>query len=277
MRRFFLLICCLISFSFEAFAQDKQRRGPPPVDDGGWSLYVGAGAFSAPTYTGDDKHNISAVPFLRLTKGDVFFASVQEGVGITAIDSGGFKAGPLAQLDFGRDGDGSSPFRVAGERTTDLEGFEKIDFTIALGAFAEFEFAKDMSIKAKVGKALGSHDGATGQLGLDYSPRIMGIGPPLFVNIGPSIKYGNSDYMQAFFGVTGNQSIATGLSAFQADGGIQSVGVGGSLLMPLSYTAGLTLFGSYDRLTGDAAKSPLVIERGSRDQLFGGAAIAYKF
>jgi len=47
--------------------------------------------------------------------------------------------------------------------------------------------------------------------------------------------------------------------------------------MPLTYKTAITLFGSYDRLTGDAAGSPLIQERGSADQFFGGAAIAYKF
>jgi len=71
--------------------------------------------------------------------------------------------------------------------------------------------------------------------------------------------------------------VASELSEYAADGGIISYGLGGSVLMPLSYTAGITLFGSYDRLTGAAADSPLVNERGSKDQLFGGAALAYKF
>ncbi len=273
------MAACLI-FAPLASAQngkDQTRRPGPPADDRGWSLYLGGGAFSAPTYSGSDSHSVSIVPFIRITKGDQIFASVQEGAGLAAINANGFRAGPLAQLDFGRDETGNSPFQISGDNSDDLIGMGKIDFTILLGGFAEYEIAEDLTVKGKIGQAVSSHDGLKGQVSLDYSPRILGIGPPLFVNVGPSLKFGDQKYMQAYYGVTSAQSAASGLTESRANGGIESIGLGGSVLMPLSYTAGLTVFGSYDRLLEDAADSPLVRERGSRNQLFGGAAIAYKF
>lgn len=272
--RAILVISSGILLSSPAFAQ-SERRAPPP-DDGGWNVYVGAGALISPTYSGDDDYTISAVPFLRVTKGDVFFASVQEGVGYALINDKGFRAGPLAQLDFGRDEDGSSPFRVSGDKTLDLLGLGKIDMSVSIGGFVDYKFG-DFKIKAKAGHALGGHDGVTAQAGIDFDKRVMGVGPPLFFAVGPNIKYGDNDYTQAYYGITAQQSALSGLTEFDAGGGIVSYGVGGSVLMPLSYTAGITLLGSYDRLTGDAADSPLVRDRGSRDQLFGGLAVAKKF
>jgi len=278
-RIIFIIIgfLCLTPLALAQTAETQNRRPGPPAEDNGWSLYLGGGGFSAPTYSGSDSHSVSVVPFIRLTKGDQFFASVQEGAGLAIIDDGGFRAGPLAQLDFGRDETGNSPFQVSGDNSDDLIGMGQIDFTILLGGFAEYEFAKDMSVKGKIGRAVSSHDGLKGQISLDYSPRIMGIGPPLFVNVGPALKFGDQRYMQAYYGVTSAQSAASGLTESRASGGIESLGMSGSVLMPLSYSAGLTIFGSYDRLLEDAADSPLVRERGSRNQLFGGAAIAYKF
>lgn len=268
-----LAILLTLSTSLAAAAQR-----PPGQDDNGWDVYLGAGALYAPAFPGDDDYNLSAVPFFRITKGDRFFASVQEGAGYAAIDQDGFRAGPLAQIDFGRDEDGSSPFRVAGDRTTDLFGLGKIDFTVALGGFAEYDLG-DFKLKVKAGQALGGHDGLTGQISFDYDTRIMGAGPPLFVTVGPNIKYGSENYAQAYYGITAAQSAGSGLTPYDAGGGITSYGIGGNILVPVarSGNAAIIVLGSYDRLTGDAADSPLVRSRGSRDQFFTGAAFARKF
>ena len=255
--------------------QMRERGGPPPVDNG-WSLFVGGGGFYAPTYSGDDDYALSAVPFLRVTKGDRFFASIQEGAGYAVINADGFKAGPLLTLDFGRDEDGSSPFRVSGDKSLDLVGLGNISTTLALGGFADYKVG-DIKFKAKAGKALGSHEGLSGEIGIDYTKTIRGGGPPLIVAFGPQIKLADSKYMQAFYGITAGQAAASSLSAFDASGGIVSYGVGGSALMPLTQKMSINVFGSYDRLAGDAADSPLVVQRGSADQVFIGSAVAYKF
>ena len=263
----------LIFISFNASAQR-----PPQQDQNGWDVYIGAGALYAPTYPGDDDYNLSAVPFFRVTKGDRFFASVQEGAGYAAIDKAGFRAGPLAQIDFGRDEDGSSPFRVTGDKTEDLRGLGTIDFTVALGGFAEYDFG-DFELKVKGGQALGGHDGFTGQVSFDYDTRIMGAGPPLFVTVGPNLKYGSGNYTDAYYGITAEQSALSGLAEYNPGGGITSYGLGGNILVPVSRSgnAAIILLGSYDRLTSDAGDSPLVRNRGSRDQFFTGAAFARKF
>lgn len=278
-RRIFLSVLALAftntALTWTAWADEPQRRGPPP-DDNGWSLYLGGGGFYAPTYSGDDEYALSAVPFLRVTKGDKFFASVQEGAGYAIIKNDRFRAGPLATIDFGRDEDGASPFRVSGDDSADLIGLGNISTTIALGGFADYKTG-DLKFKAKAGRALGSHEGITAELGVDFDKRVMGAGPPLFVAIGPRVKWADDNYNQAFYGINAAQSLGSTLPVYNADSGIISYGVGGSVLMPLSNNMALTVFGNYDRLTGAAGDSPLVFQRGSKDQLFGGAAIAYKF
>jgi len=268
-----------MSLSVTASAQQpdrpQDRRGPPPVDKG-WSLYVGVGGLYSPTWSGDDDYSAAAVPFLRVTHGDKFFASVQEGAGYKFIKTKKFSAGPLATIDFGRDEDGNNPFNISGGDSDDLIGMGNVSATLALGGFADYKMG-DLKFKAKAGRAIGSHEGVTAEFGVDFDKTVMGVGPPLFVAIGPRVKWTDDNYNQAYYGITALQSENTGLTAFDAGSGISSYGVGGSVLMPLSYTAGVTIFGSYDHLTGDAADSPLVIERGSADQFFGGAAVAYKF
>lgn len=285
MRRNFTtaLALALSTFGWTNFtwADEPERRGPPPEvsdwNDNGWSLYVGGGGIYGPNWSGDDEYSAAVVPFLRVTKGDRFFASVQEGAGYAIIKNDNLNAGPLATLDFGRDEDGNNPFRVSGGDSTDLIGMGNISTTIALGAFADYKIG-NFKFKAKAGKALGSHEGVTTELGLDFDKMVLGAGPPLFVTIGPRFKWADGNYNQAFYGITGTQALAAGLPQYEAKSGIISYGLGGSLIMPLSRDGlGITFFGSYDRLTGAAGESPLVILRGSKDQFFGGSALAYRF
>lgn len=272
-----------MALAVPAFSDEPQPGGAPSdgppsgFNDDGWSLYVGGGGFYGPNWSGDDEYSAAAVPFLRVTKGDVFFASVQEGAGFAVINNEKFRAGPLATLDFGRDEDGNNPFRVSGNDSLDLVGLGNISTTVALGGFADYEMG-DIKFKAKAGRAVSAHEGVTAELGVDYDKSIFWNGPPLFIAFGPKVKWADGNYNQAFYGITQTQSDASGLTPFDAGSGIVGYGVGGSLIMPLTRSGlGITFFGSYERLTGDAAKSPLVIERGSKDQFFGGSALAYRF
>ena len=255
-----------------ASAQEKPLDIPTTSE--GWNINVGAGAILSPNYLGDDAYSVSAVPFIRATYEDRFFASIEEGVGYALIESNGFRIGPLAQVEFGRDEDGSSTFRVAGTKTTDLAGLGDIDTSVSLGAFADYKLG-DVTLRAKAGQALGGHKGMKGEIGLSYNPIIQDFGPPIILSIGPQLSYGDDDFSEAFFGVTPAQSIAAGLPAFAASNGLTSYGVSGLAIMPVSKTASLTFISSYKRLSGDAKNSPLVRQRGSKDQFFLGIIASY--
>lgn len=269
------IITILAVLSETASSAEATEYRPKPKDNG-WSLYIGGGTFIAPTYSGDDDYAVMAVPYVRVTNGDKFFASIQEGAGYALINQDGFKAGPLATIDFGRDENGSSPFRISGNESTDLSGLGNINATIALGGFAEYKLDK-VKIKAKVGQSISSHKGLTGQIGVDYNTTVMGFGPPLIIAIGPRLKIADKNYLQAYYGITTLQATSSGLSQNEAKSGIYSYGIGGNLLMPLTQKSALSVFGSFDHLTGSAGQSSLVTERGHRDQFFGGISAAYKF
>lgn len=264
--------CALTPLSLAA------QEAPPAAEyeaPTGLSINIGAGAILSPNYNGDDAYSLSSVPFIRVTKDDTFFASVETGMGYAVINQDGFRAGPLAQIDFGRNEDGEGPFRITGSSTNDLIGLGDIDTTVSLGGFADYKVG-DITAAIKAGQALGGHDGLTGEISLTYNPILRDLGPPIFLSVGPRITYGDADYTQSFFGVTPAQSLASGLPAYNTGGGIESYGMGGLAIVPLSRKASVTFIGSYNRLTGDAADSPLVRQRGSKDQLFFGVIAAYK-
>jgi outer membrane protein len=269
-----LSITFLAAIPFQAIAQEQQPR--PKSKSDGWEVSVGGGGFVSPQYLGDDDYVISAVPYIRITKGERFTATIEDGARYTVVNSNGFQAGPLAKINFGRDEDGSGNFLIDGDDTQDLLGLGDIDTTVEIGGFVEYDFDK-FALSAEGVKGLGGHDGVIGRIGLRYKNRLTGYGPPLIYSIGPSIDFGDDRYVGAYFGVDPDQSTASGLPEFDARGGILSYGVGGTAILPLTETISATFIVSYKRLSGDAADAPLVTERGSKDQAFAGAFLAYTF
>jgi outer membrane protein len=106
----------------------------------------------------------------------------------------------------------------------------------------------------------------------------MVFGPPLIWSFGPRARIVDDTYTAAYFGVTSAQSPASGLPVYSAAGGLYSYGIGGTAILPLDRDNrwSAVLFASYERLTGDAASSPLVQLRGSEDQATLGLFVSYR-
>lgn len=253
-----------------AFAQER------PVSEG-WGLNVGAGGLVAPSYEGDDRYRLSILPNIQVTYGDDFFASVQEGVGYRVINSDTLRAGPIGRIRFSRDEDGDQPFAVTGDDSTDLVGLGDIDTSIELGGFVEYEIGS-LTLSAEARKAVSGHEGLVADIGARWSGRMMAFGPPVIWSIGPRARIVDDTFNAAYFGVTPTQSLASGLPTYAAEGGLYSYGVGATAIIPLDrdnrWTA--VAFAGYDRLTGDAADSPLVQLRGAEDQATIGVFVSYR-
>lgn len=248
-------------------AQSAPGGGPPA--ESGWSFTIGAGTLYAPVFPGSSDYQLLVLPNLRASYEDVFFASVQEGVGYNVIRSGGWVAGPLMGIDFGRDADGRSPFRMAGPRSTALRGFADIDTVLQAGGFLGHEFGP-WSARIELLRALGEHEGTTGTLSAGYR---MALGdartsgrPPTVVSTGPRLAWGDARNNDAWFGVPPAAAVASGLPGYKAGAGITSLGWGVRVMRPIDRNWLLFALAGYERLAGDAADSPLVSGRGSADQ-----------
>jgi len=248
-----------------------------PETDQGWKLTLGFGLLASPKYYGDDDYQISPLPGIRVNYGDIFFASVNEGIGFNLIRSGNLRAGPILRYDFGRDDDGSSFFRISGGGTDDLVGLGDVDGTIELGGFVEYslsQFEAYMEIRQGLD---GGHDGVIGSARVDYKTTLRGFGPPAFFSVGPTVRFASSGYTGAYFDVNAVQSAASGLAVYDAGGGIVSYGLSAALTIPVSQTAAITAIASYDVLSGDVGDSSLVQQRGSRNQARFGVFTGFQF
>ncbi|MFK7859573.1 MAG: MipA/OmpV family protein [Granulosicoccus sp.] len=249
----------------------------PPVEQDAFEVSVSAGVVSGPAYLGADEYQTSILPNITVKYNDRWSASLR-GIKYIGISEGGWSAGPVLSYDFGREERiDDNPFAIATDDSTDLIGLGDVDGTLQLGGFVEYE-ARSFVAKLELHRGLdGGHDGLLGEASISYRGQLVAAGRSAFYSIGPAFAFGDDAYNSAFFDTSESQSVASGLSQFDADGGVSSFGLHGSVIMPLSKTISIVGFGQYDQLIGDVADSSIVTERGSRDQVTTGIFVNYRF
>ena len=232
---------------------EKPRRivrvalGPEIVPD-----HVGADGMKFSPYVNVD---------LKREGKDFEFEAPDESFGL-GLDVGPFEVGPALNLESARR---PSRFPVP---------VDKVPTTFEAGAFAQLYLAKSIRMRAELRKGLGGHDGWISQVSADFIAR---RGDDYVFSIGPRVTWADEEYQQAYFGVTPAMSAASGLAAFDADSGVRGVGGTTSISYQFSPDWGIQAFGRYERLIGDAGRSPLIRAYGSRNQLAGGLALNYTF
>jgi outer membrane protein len=125
----------------------------------------------------------------------------------------------------------------------------------------------------------GAHSGALVTPQVSYN-RLLGTKG--VVNLSASADFVDGDFADYYFSIDAAGSAASGLPRYRAGGGLKSIGTSALLGLDLSGNAldggwGVFVIGSYSRLQGDVADSPIVAIRGDADQFFGGAGLTYTF
>jgi outer membrane scaffolding protein for murein synthesis (MipA/OmpV family) len=232
----------------------QEAPGAPPAE-AAWTVEVGAAAIAVPRYPGSDHLRLLPVPDARIAYRDIAFAAFETGVGANLVRLPTFRAGVLARPDFGRTARDVSRYRP---------GLSAVAFAPEVGVFGEYDLSRSVSARAEVRHAIGGHDGLVADLSASYG-RPLGRGG--FLSVGPDLKFGDDRFTGAYFGVTPDAAARSGLPAYRPSGGLTSAGLRTTAAYPLAprLTAALTV--AYERLLGDAARSPVVQgPNGSRNQ-----------
>ena len=270
----------LLFFFISAMIRPAQGATPEPeaqVSQNEWKISAGAGLIVAPAFTGAKTYNLLAVPDIRITYKELFFANVKDGVGYALINSGGWRVGPVVTYTFSRsEKDGGSPFRVAGGSSDALQGMGDIPGVVSLGGFAEY-FWKPYKVKVGLHKGVTGHAGVAGEAGISYGGVLAHDGSPLIFSFGPHVKFGDQNYTNAYWGISPEQSVRSGLEPYHANGGITAYGVNVFALRPWSKTVSIFGIAGFDRLAPPVASSPLVRARGSENQALAGLFLNYGF
>jgi MipA family protein len=93
------------------------------------------------------------------------------------------------------------------------------------------------------------------------------------LRLGPRMLWGDTEYAQTYFGVTAAESLASGISAYDADAGLISTGIKAEAVYQVTPDWGVVGTVRFDTLQGDAADSPIVQDK---DQTIVGVMVTRK-
>jgi outer membrane protein len=116
---------------------------------------------------------------------------------------------------------------------------------------------------------------ATGGHVTPYTSFWMPLSRAVFVGVGAGVTWSTARFMAQRFSVTPADSAASGLPVYTAGSGMRQVYAWPAVIVRVSerWFAGTGAF--YQRLTEDAADSPIVTERGSPNQWTAGVGLGY--
>lgn len=222
----------------------------------GWRNQFGVGFIANPKFVGSDEYNTRVIPYVELRyfdeSGTRFFANVPQGIGGYAYRKRDTVSGRFFNL-------GASIAPGFNVRDDSIDGLDEIGISTEARLLLEAG-GRRWAASAVFAQDVGSgHEGAYLDLNLSWRGRIgQGSG---FYAAGPVLRFGDSTYKDAFFGVSPEDSIETGLPAYDANAGVERLGLQGLISLPIKkskwrFTA--ILRGS--QLIDNAADSPIVVD-----------------
>ena len=247
-------------------------------------LLLGVGAGISTDYAGADSYDFLAAPLIIGRYKGIDFATRGPGLAVDVIaDTPGkkidFILGPLARFRFDRNNsDNIEDVQVA--------ALEELDTAVELGVSAGFQVNRifhkfdNITIWVDAGwDVAGAHGGALITPAVTYSTPLS---PALVANLSAGVSYATDDFTETYSSIDAADSLASGLPVFSAQGGIRDVNSRLLLAYDLDGDVrnggwGLFALGSYTRLLGDTADSPIVTLTGSPDQFFGVFGVGYSF
>lgn len=225
---------------------------------------VGLGAQLQPDFIGSDSMEAAPLVHINTARGTnpFKFSAPDDSFGLALVSTGGLSLGPAANIQARRENaDVGAPVGNVGR-------------TFEVGAFVQYEASPSIRLRAELLKGLGGHDGVIGTISAD---RVWRDGDRYVFSIGPRIVFSDARYQRAYFGVTPAASLATGLPTYRPGGGVHALAIASGMSYQLGSRWGIFGFARYARLVGHAARSPIIRQFGSRDQLSGGLGLSYTF
>ena len=278
MRLTHVLAAAAVFVSSPLLAQEVDAPLPDPDTAGdNWTIAVGAAL--NPDYSGSDDYRVIPAVAIRgkigsvslSTKGTYLYADLFPRGDKIDID-----AGPIVGVRLNRTGkikDDAVDLLPELKTAIEVGGFAGISLHNLTNPYDSLSFGLDVV-----------HDIGSAHESTVFSPNVS-FSTPLSRKTYASASVGaeivSNKFADYYFSITPADSLASGLPAFNADGGMKSWKAG--LLLNQSITGELTggfaIFGlvNYSRLVGDFKRSPIVSDRGSPNQWLLGAGLAYTF
>lgn len=278
--------------------QQRPQQGPPGqapgqgglqmpkiVFDETW-LSVGVGAGLVPSYSGSDDYVLFPLPLIVGRVGGVGIRPNGPGIRLDLL-SPAPALGPNQKTTFNF----GPAIRFSNDRAQQIEDevvelAEDLDIALEVGLAGGVTFPgvfnrnDSLTLNTQVRwDVLGAHDGMLVEPTIGYA-RPFGTGVLLQANIG--VQFVDDSFAEYYYTVSPEQSEATGLPLFDADGGLNSVSSTAIVNFDLDGNAingGFSIYTvlGYTRLVGDAADTPFTDIRGDANQFIAGVGVGYTF
>jgi len=232
--------------------------------------FAGLGVGAYPNYFGSKDYDLGAAPFARLSLGGTRFVRLMANeVRVNVLDHPNWQLGPVGLWRLGRE-DVENPV---------VDKVHDIDDSISLGLFGGYLWRDPQDVRRMAGVStwvLGDvsdvYNGWTAGLNAYAAQPVAKM---VTLAGGAAFTYGDSNYMDEYFGVTPNDSLSSGLPIYVPGSGVRDVRGWAAALLHLSPQWHLGAGVMYSRLVGDAADSPLVSDEGSNNQWVYGVGALY--
>ncbi|MGN6279960.1 MAG: MipA/OmpV family protein [Sphingomonas sp.] len=285
-RTFFLLAASAVAIAATpALAQDDSAPGGiSQADLNRDTVTVGVAGAYLPDYEGSNDYRFVPGPAAIGSVSGFNFSVLGNRASVDLVrDKPGpgldFQLGPIAVINFNRSNHKSiDDPRVAAlpERDTafELGGYVGIGKTGVITSPYD-KLSLSVSYRHNVN---GPNDGGIWQPSISY---LTPLSTKAAVALFGSMQHVGRGYNQTYFGITPEDSLASGLPEYSAHGGWKNWSLGGAftysltgnLLHGVKFVAGA----NYTRLLNSAADSPIVRIAGSRSQWLAAAGLAYTF
>jgi outer membrane scaffolding protein for murein synthesis (MipA/OmpV family) len=265
----------------DPLSQSPNAPAMPTVFDGDY-LTVGAGAAYVPGYEGSDSYVVTPVLGLQGRLGGFTISPRPAGAAIDLINEPSdakiaFNLGPVTRVRFDRTKQIRDPAVSAlGVLKTAIEVGATAGFSIGriTNPYDSLSFGADIRWDVN-----GAHKGRVIQPTITY---LTPLAASFAVVLNVSAEHVDDKYAHYYYDVTPVGAAASGLPVYSARGGWKSAGASLVTFYDLDgnlANGGFALVGglSYSRMLGNIARSPIVAQRGSKNQFMLGAGVAYTF
>lgn len=252
------LACASVAAHAQAF--DAVRLYAVPLEDG--QGLAGLAVIAGHEYLGSDERKTLVLPNLSYQWANGWFAGTGNGIGYKFHSPSNMQYGLRVTLDLGRDEDDAKA----------LAGMGDIDMRPEFGGFFNYFITPEWFLITSFRYGAGNdRDGSQTDIGIGWSTQLA---PQWRGALGVSATYVNSKYMQAFYGVTAQQSARSGYAEYSPGAGWRDIR--GNASLTYFFDAHWSLTGAFTvrSLMSDVKRSPIVTEDTPVDGLL---ALNYSF
>jgi outer membrane scaffolding protein for murein synthesis (MipA/OmpV family) len=214
---------------------------------------LGAAVDLAPIYDGARDYRTKGGPVINIRYKDIAFLSTGEGLGYNFLRGDHYQFGVAMAYDLGR---------KERDDLTNLHGMGDIGAAPVAKIFGSYVLSRKFPLILRVDarQFIGGAQGAVGDAGI-YMP-LPGSSKTFVMFAGPSITWATHHYLQTLYGVSPEQSLASGHPAYEiAHSGSAAIGAGFSATKFLTPHWLLNIDAAVSQIHGYPAQSPIVESR----------------